>query len=62
MRKQFLNKVSSGATRASRAPARTAEHDPIVLIEEDLAHVAAAGTRPGACVSSGMGVRSQAER
>jgi hypothetical protein len=55
MRKHSLNKTLD-ADEISDSPAR-GEHGPVVLIEEELARAVGAGTRPGACVSSGSGVK-----
>jgi hypothetical protein len=42
---------------APRAPAAVEERGPVVLTEAELAHVAAAGSKPGASPGVGIGVR-----
>jgi hypothetical protein len=54
MRTQFSKMFPTDAP-VPRAPAAVEERGPVVLTEAELAHVAAAGSKPG--VSSGSGVK-----
>jgi hypothetical protein len=55
MRTQSSNTFPNSAQSAPCASAAVKEHRPVALTEAELAHVAAAGAKPG--VSSGSGVK-----
>ena len=57
MRMQSSSTFATDAPPATCAPAAVEESGPVVLTEAELAHIAAAGSKPGASPGFGIGVR-----